>query len=266
MDSEQRGGGDEALAAPGGGADVDNGATDVAVDASSNSTGTGTGGKGAADDLDDALFRLLERRRRPPRASRPSTINGVPTEKVASAAGFGTTTTPANKSKPSGSSSRRPYVALGPRDNDDDDGVPPPQHSPPSSSLPPVPVNDPTKPEFDDQGYTLYTDQETGKKSRVFEALVTYPCNFTLKIVGANEGDFVTDMLAVVADACDVDIVADGSSSGSSSSSPADVLVYSTKVVGKWTSVTVEAPVRDAQMLYALYERVDLDPRVKFKF
>jgi len=31
-------------------------------------------------------------------------------------------------------------------------------------------------------------------------------------------------------------------------------------------SVTVHAPVESAEMLYSLYENVDKDPRVKFKF
>ena len=78
--------------------------------------------------------------------------------------------------KPNGPvTSSKPYVAIGPQD---------------------PPVNDPTKPEFDDQGYTLYTDNETGKKSRVFEALVDYPCEFTMKIVGKNEGSFVEEIVA----------------------------------------------------------------------
>ena len=162
---------------------------------------------------------MLRQRRKPPRASKPSTINGVPTAK---ATGFG-------KPKAAPKSSK-PYVAIGPQD---------------------PPVNDPTKPEFDDQGYTLYTDRETGKKSRVFEALVEYPCDFTMKIVGANEGSFVEDIVAVVAEACE---------------STPDKVSHSVKSMGKWTSVTVKAPVKSAEMLYTLYEKVDLDPRVKFKF
>lgn len=116
--------------------------------------------------------------------------------------------------------SSKPFVSIGPQD--------------------PV-INDPTKPEFDDQGYTLYTDQETGKKSRVFDALVDYPCEFTMKIVGANEGLFVEEIVAVVAEACE--------------SEPGKIS-YRTKAVGKWTSVTVQAPVKSAEMLYTLYEKV----------
>ena len=176
-----------------------------------------------ATDFDDAVSELLRQRRKPPRASRPSTINGVPTAK---ATGFG------KPSASSGKKSSKPYVALGPQD-------------------PPTRVNDPTKPEFDDQGYTLYTDSETGQKSRVFEALIEYPTIFTMKIVGANEGSFVEDIVAVVAEACE---------------STPDKVSHSVRAMGKWTSVTVQAPVKSSEMLYSLYEKVDRDPRVKFKF
>jgi putative lipoic acid-binding regulatory protein len=134
---------------------------------------------------------------------------------------------------PAEEKSSKPYVAIGTPD------------------APPISINDPTKPEFDDQGYTLYTDKETGKKARVFEALVEYPCDFTMKIVGRNEGTFVEDIVAVVAEACE---------------SEPDNISHSTRVNGKWMSVTVKAPVKSSEMLYTLYEKVDLDPRVKFKF
>lgn len=152
----------------------------------------------------------------------PSTINGVPSNQV----GVGLSKTSASIKKDPVSS--KPYVGIGP------------------SSL-----NDVTKPEYDDQGYTLYADERTGKKARVFEALVDYPCLFTLKIVGANEGAFVQDIIAIVAVTCEVNTAA---------------IEHSVKYNGKWASVTVQAPVKTAQMLYQLYEDVDRDSRVKFKF
>ncbi|KAL3929532.1 MAG: hypothetical protein SGARI_004723 [Bacillariaceae sp.] len=171
------------------------------------------------DDLDDAISKLIQQRRKKPLASQPSTINGVPTEK---ATGFGKTTPDKksngkakNGSKSKGSKPQKaskPYVAIGPTA---------------TPMAPRVPINDPSKPEMDDQGYTLYTDEETGEKSRVFEALVQYPCDFTMKIVGANEGTFVEDILAVVADATE---------------SKVGDIKHSTKAMGKWTSVTVQAP------------------------
>lgn len=113
------------------------------------------------------------------------------------------------------------------------------------------PLNDVNNPEYDDQGYTLYADEKTGEKSRVFEALISYPCKFKIKIVGANEGPFVSEMVALVAESCNVEV---------------DEVDYSEKRNGKWISVTVAAPVESAEMLYALYEIIDRDPRVKFKF
>ena len=104
----------------------------------------------------------------------------------------------------------KPFVAIGPPDPT---------------------LNNPTKPEFDDQGYTLYTDGKTGKKSRVFEALVDYPCEFTMKIVGMNEGSFVEEIVAVVAEACEEE---------------PESISYRTKAMGKWTSVTVQAPVKSS--------------------
>jgi putative lipoic acid-binding regulatory protein len=124
----------------------------------------------------------------------------------------------------------KPYVALG---------------------TPDKPINDVTKPEYDKDGYTVYTNEKTGEKSRVFEALVEYPCQFTMKIVGANEGTFVQDVLQIVADSCHVE---------------KETVSFSTREMGKWTSVTVQAPVANAEMLYLLYENIDKDPRVKFKF
>merc|ERR1712226_562570 len=113
---------------------------------------------------------------------------------------------------------------------------------------PPDPkINDVTKPEYDKDGYTLYQDEQTGKKSRVFEALVEYPCKFTMKIVGANEGSFVEDVVQIVADSCEV---------------KTKEVSYTTRDKGKWISVTVEAPVASAEMLYKLYENIDKDSRV----
>jgi putative lipoic acid-binding regulatory protein len=103
--------------------------------------------------------------------------------------------------------SKKPFVAIGPQAAED------------------KPLNDPTNPEYDDQGYTLYADEKTGKKTRVFEALVDYPCDFTMKIVGANESKFVEEIVAVVAESCETD--------------PGRI-PHSFRSVGKWTSVTVK--------------------------
>lgn len=103
----------------------------------------------------------------------------------------------------------------------------------------------------DDQGYTLYENKDTGEQSRVFDALVEFPTNFKLKIVGENDGTFASEIVALVAENCNVD---------------AKVIPFSERKNGKWVSVTVTAPVESSDMLYKLYENIDRDPRVRFKF
>lgn len=178
------------------------------------------------DEFDKSISELMKKRTEKPRAAAPSTIDGKPVAK-----GFGNSSpkSTSTKSKPTGK-----YVGIGPPD-----------------TVPRKPLNDVNNPEYDDQGYTLYADEKTGEKSRVFEALVNYPCKFKIKIVGANEGTFVSEMVALVAESCNVE---------------ADDVDFSEKRNGKWISVTVAAPVESAAMLYALYENIDRDPRVKFKF
>jgi putative lipoic acid-binding regulatory protein len=188
---------------------------------SDNNNNNNDEGEPSADDdeepsMDSKIQDLIKSRNSPSLASEPSTIDGIPTAKAGE--GFGPTA-PKTASKP--------FTSIGP------------------------PANDVTNPEVDDQGYTVYTNEETGEKARVFEALVDYPCKFTMKIVGANEGLFVEEMVAVVAESCQVE---------------ADTIYHTVRCTGKWASVTVKAPVESAKMLYELYENIDKDPRVKFKF
>lgn len=196
-----------------------------------NNSDNGGGDEISRDEIrrDEILERTVldeihQMTRQKSKATQPSTIKGIPSNE----AGLPLTTTSASIEKDPVSS--RPFVGVGP------------------SSL-----NDVTKPEYDDQGYTLYADERTGKKARVFEALVEYPCLFTLKIVGANQGEFVKDVLTIVATTCQIE------------THPLSI-DHSVKHNGKWTSVTVKAPVQSAQMLYQLYEDIARDPRVKFKF
>jgi len=178
--------------------------------------------KEAKNDLfEDNIEDLLRRRKSKPLAKTPSTLGGIPTSK---ATGFG-------GKQPS---KVAPEVSL--NANTVEIGRK---------------MNDISNPEYDDQGYTLYADERTGEKKRVFEALVEYPCEFTMKIVGANEGNFAAEMLQIVADSCEVET---------------DKVRFSERVKGKWLSITVHAPVCSSEMLYTLYENIDRDPRVKFKF
>mmetsp|Transcript_33482 Transcript_33482/g.49034 ORF Transcript_33482/g.49034 Transcript_33482/m.49034 type:complete len:251 (-) Transcript_33482:29-781(-) len=187
------------------------------------------GGEKEGDDIDRSISELMKQRKATPRAKSPSTLGGVPTSK---ATGFGKVKEA--KKKP------QEYIEIGPKG--EISKVDP---------FAPKYTNDVNNPEYDDQGYTLHTNEVTGEKKRVFEALVDYPCDFTMKIVGRNEGAFVLEIVQVVADSCEVGI---------------EDVPYSKRDNGKWTSVTVHAPVKDAEMLYTLYENVDRDPRVKFKF
>lgn len=177
-------------------------------------------------DFDQSVTELMRNRNKKSRASTPSTLGGVPTAK---ATGFGKKT---NDHKPrviktSNNSNSKSFVGIG------------------------KPMNDVNNPQYDDQGYTLYADEETGEKKRVFEALVEYPCDFTMKVIGVNEGAFVSEIVAVVAESCNVDVSS---------------VKFSERKKGKYTSVTVKAPVDSAEMVYSIYENIDRDPRVKFKF
>mmetsp|Transcript_27110 Transcript_27110/g.46087 ORF Transcript_27110/g.46087 Transcript_27110/m.46087 type:complete len:275 (-) Transcript_27110:96-920(-) len=115
------------------------------------------------------------------------------------------------------------------------------------------PLNDVQNPEYDENGYTLYADETTGEKKRVFEALVEYPSVFKMKIVGQDDEkeSFAPEIVDIVAKSCGVEL---------------SMVKHSLRKNGKWTSVTVHAPVKSADMLYSLYENVDKNPRVKFKF
>lgn len=74
-----------------------------------------------------------------------------------------------------------------------------------------------------------------------------------MKIVGKDDEQesFGPEMVSIVAKSCGVD---------------ESMVKHTKRKNGKWTSVTVHAPVKNADMLYGLYNDVDKDPRVKFKF
>lgn len=180
-----------------------------------------------AFDFDLGVAELMKKRKSKSRASTPSTLDGVPTSKVNGFAKQSNDHKPRIINTTNDKPGKNSFVGIG------------------------KPVNDINNPQYDDQGYTLYTNEETGEQKRVFEALVEYPCEFTMKIVGLNEGAFAAEIVDIVAESCEV--------------ASADVK-HSERRNGKYISVTVKAPVQSAEMLYSLYESVDRDPRVKFKF
>jgi len=81
--------------------------------------------------------------------------------------------------------------------------------------------------------------------------LVDFPCVFTIKVVGAAEGNFTGDTLDAI-----------GGVVGRAGAS----LPYSTREKGKWRSMTIEVPVETAAQLRLVYEAVGKDPRVKYTF
>ena len=117
-----------------------------------------------------------------------------------------------------------------------------------------TPTPSPPQLDTDSSGYTLYTDFKSGKQSRVFDALISYPSTFKMKIVGKNEALFQSDMLHLINNHCREN----GGGKG--------VLSTTNRVNGKWLAITVEVEVTSSEMLYSLYEVIDKDPRVKYKF
>lgn len=81
--------------------------------------------------------------------------------------------------------------------------------------------------------------------------LVDFPCQFQIKVVGARQGEFVEDILDSVGNV----IKQDGRA-----------LPHSYRDKGKWRSITLKVPVQSAEELYKVYDAIDKDPRVKFKF
>lgn len=108
-------------------------------------------------------------------------------------------------------------------------------------------------PETDKHGYALYQQNNGTTKSRIFDALQTYPCVFPIKlIIQSNKTDstaFVSDMISLVAQQCNTTCT----------------IQHSIRTLKSWTSVTIHAPVTSADQLYQLYKLMDQDERVKFK-
>ncbi len=79
---------------------------------------------------------------------------------------------------------------------------------------------------------------------------LTFPCEFTLKVIGLDENGFLDDVLAI-------------SKSVSEQSTP---LKHATRKgnKGNYLSVTVTPVFTGGEQIYALYEKLHGDPRVKF--
>ncbi|CAM9520012.1 unnamed protein product [Ectocarpus sp. 8 AP-2014] len=132
---------------------------------------------------------------------------------------------------------------------------PSPAAARPTGSRPPTTARKMVlRPDWEREGrvYGLRMPRERTAE-RAFEYLVDYPCEFEIKVIGINEGSFADDIAATVSAVCEVE------------TSDVRFTVRDT-TSGRYQSITVHAPVKNATMLYKCYELIDEDPRVKFKF
>jgi putative lipoic acid-binding regulatory protein len=86
--------------------------------------------------------------------------------------------------------------------------------------------------------------------AKVFEKLVEYPCEFTIKVIGFDDETFASDMCRYIAGVVD---------------KPAESIAFSKNDSKQktYTSVTIKAPVASADELYQCYAVLRQDPRVK---
>ena len=86
--------------------------------------------------------------------------------------------------------------------------------------------------------------------AKVFEKLVEYPCEFTIKVIGFDDDTFAADMCRYIAGVVD---------------KPAESIAFSKNDSKQktYTSVTIKAPVASADELYQCYAVLRQDPRVK---
>lgn len=94
------------------------------------------------------------------------------------------------------------------------------------------------------------TGAGTGKK--VFDDTIKFPTEFMIKVVGTNEPTFVSDIIRTIGGCLDKQRM--------------NSITYSTKETagGKYVSVTVTPLFLTSQELYATYEAIAQDKRVKF--
>ena len=94
--------------------------------------------------------------------------------------------------------------------------------------------------------FTLPNIDGTGS----FRSLQEYPCDLDVKIIGTNEGPFVTDMVTICAENCGM--------------AEADVKAR-WRDKGKYRAITLRLHFESAEQVYAVYAAINRDPRVKFK-
>uniref|UniRef100_A0A7S0L5V2 Uncharacterized protein n=1 Tax=Coccolithus braarudii TaxID=221442 RepID=A0A7S0L5V2_9EUKA len=83
-----------------------------------------------------------------------------------------------------------------------------------------------------------------------FRTLVEYPCELSVKVIGLNEGAFVSDMRTMCAGI---------------TGQEEELVGVRWRDKGKYRSITLQLQFQDADMVYAVYAAINKDPRVKFK-
>lgn len=84
--------------------------------------------------------------------------------------------------------------------------------------------------------------QRPAEAKRAFDELVDFPCVFTFKVVGVNEGHFLDDISAAVARVLDTQT---------------QYVKTSFRDKGKYRSITLRAPVNTANQIYDVYAIID---------
>lgn len=91
-------------------------------------------------------------------------------------------------------------------------------------------------------------EQESG--GRVFDSLVTFPCDFKIKVIGREDASFVEDVVSYIGKVTDT--------------CPSSIkFTTANSREGTFVSVSIDAPVASADELYECYSVLRNDPRVK---
>ena len=83
-----------------------------------------------------------------------------------------------------------------------------------------------------------------------FKNIQEYPCDLDIKVIGANEGPFVTDIVTLAAE--------------NTGMREEDIKVR-WRDNGKYRAITLRLHFESSEQVYATYAAFDRDPRVKFK-
>lgn len=103
----------------------------------------------------------------------------------------------------------------------------------------------------DSAGPLLGWSLGTGLKRRAIDELVEFPCVFRFKVVGVATEGFVEALLARVAKVLGRPVASTEHSVRRSAH-------------GRYESVTLDLPVQDGDAVYAIYEAISDDERVKY--